>query len=104
MNKDWLLFIGVTIITTAPVFAIEKYTINKDIRYLIIGLLLLLLVAPVYIKLSKTHKLSSVFPILKIISIILAIVGGILFSEGKLTCKKIIAIFLAIIVIHLLKE
>lgn len=75
-----------------PSLFIKKYTKSKDYKYLYPIFLFYLILIISYINLYENNEVSQLYPMLKVIQVMLIITFSILFLEESLDKNKIIGI------------
>jgi len=102
MINIWILITLVAILTIIPVFLVKKYISTKNLRYLIVAILIYVFEIIAYVKLFERGDIAFYFSISKILSVVLVVVIFAIFFSTKLNFKKIIGLILGIIAIYLL--
>jgi len=103
MNQ-YLLIILVTIIGLLCTFFVKKYCASQDNTFITLIIIFDIIYLYFYLKLLKTSDVSLIYPLLKIISLILILgVGIILFNESISLCKIGGIIFSILAIILLIK-
>jgi len=101
MNQHILIVI-VTILGILYTILIKKYIINKDISFILLLVLLCIVYFYYYKELLNNGSVNKLYPLLKIVSLILIIfISTILFGEC-LTYTKIFGIVFCILSIYFL--
>ena len=96
----WLALSAVT--ASIPFIMIKKYNDTNNEMYILLAAFAYALLIITYIKILRTHEMIKVYPLLKIISLLIVVFVGILFFNNKMTGKIILGIVLAIIALYLL--
>ncbi|BCS82583.1 membrane protein [Cotonvirus japonicus] len=98
----WYIYLLTAIVAAVPLFMIQKYINTNNYIFLLITALLYLILIILYIIILKDHEISVIYPLTKILSIIIVVVFGYLFFNNKLCTKQIIGIIIGVIGIYLL--
>lgn len=96
----WIVI--VVLADTIPLPLIKAYVKSNNYLYLIISILLYIILIYTYIKLLLTYNVSSLYPTLKIFSILVVVGYGILILKEKLHLLNYIGLILGILAIFLL--
>jgi multidrug transporter EmrE-like cation transporter len=101
INDFFLIFLGV-ISTSMPIILIKKYIETKYFYFVYFAIISYLILIYVYSKLLLNHNISIIYPLLKILSIILVIIIGVIFFKDTISIKKGFGILFGLISIFLL--
>lgn len=97
------LWIIVAILSAALVVPLVKmYTKNGDILALFLAIIFHLVLIVAYVKLLPTMDMGPIYSIIKISSIMLVVLCGLLFFEEKPTANVILGIILGSVAVYLL--
>ena len=96
----WIILAAST--ASLQVIFIKKYLQTNDWFWLDLSLLTSVFLLVTYIKIFNGNNISIIYPIIKILSIIIVIITGDVFFKNKITIKSIVGIILGIISIYLL--
>ena len=96
----WIILAAIT--ASLQVIFIKKYLQTNDWFWLDLSLLTSVFLLVTYIKIFNGNNISIIYPIIKILSIIIVIITGDVFFKNKITIKSIVGIILGIISIYLL--
>ena len=96
----WLILAALT--GALNVILVKQYITTKEIKYIPIVLLSGLTTLYSYYKIFNTSDVSKAYPIVKIISILMVILFGIVMCDEKITFKSSCGIALSIIAMYLL--
>jgi len=96
----WLILAALT--GALNVILVKLYITTKEIIYIPILLLSGLTTLYSYYKIFNTNEVSTIYPIVKIISILMVILFGIFICNEKLNNKKICGLILSILTLYLL--
>jgi multidrug transporter EmrE-like cation transporter len=106
MNTDSIIsafwIIIASIAAALQVICIKKYLQAKDWYWIFLSFLSSLLVFFLYIKTFSGNNVSIIYPIIKILSIIIVIITGEIFFNNKLTIRVIGGIIFGVMSIYLL--
>jgi multidrug transporter EmrE-like cation transporter len=105
MNLNILIhYLVAAISASLPIPFIKKYTLHKNIKWLFFALVSYCVLIHAYIIILNDTNITIVYPIVKVISILLVISFGIFMFENKVTYDIILGIVLAILSIYLLSK
>ena len=96
----WIILAAIT--ASLQVIFIKKYLQTNDWFWLDLSLLTSVFLLVTYIKIFNGNNISIIYPIIKILSIIIVIITGDVFFKNKITMRIIVGIILSIISIYLL--
>jgi uncharacterized membrane protein len=106
MNTDTIMLIFWIILAASTaslqVISIKKYLQTKDWSWIALSLLTSIILILTYVKTLSGNNMTSIYPIIKILSIIIVIIIDAIFFNNKLTMKIIGGIIFSIISIYLL--
>jgi multidrug transporter EmrE-like cation transporter len=106
MNTDTIMLIFWIILAAISaslgVIFIKKYLQTKDWIWLALAVFTSLFLTFTYVKTLGGQNISIIYPIIKILSIIIVIITGEIFFNNKITMKVIGGIVFGIISIYLL--
>jgi multidrug transporter EmrE-like cation transporter len=103
MNLYNILWILIGAITAAmPVIFIEFYIKKKNIIWIALAILSYFLLIISYIVILPSNNIIIIYPLLKILSIIIVVLCGFFLFSKKLSIKGLIGILFGIISIYLL--
>ncbi|ANB51037.1 hypothetical protein [Powai lake megavirus] len=100
--NNWILYILTAIVSAIPLFMIQKYINTNNYLFLIVSVLLYLILIALYIAILKGNQMSTIYPLTKILSIVIVVAFGYLFFGNKLCTKQVIGIIIGIVGIYLL--
>ena len=100
-----LVWFGIAAGTAAlsPIL-IKWYTETGSFSYILLALLSYLILIISYVKVLSNQKISTIYPLLKVVSILLVVGTGLLMFGEKLTYLQILGVILGIIAILLLSN
>lgn len=101
-NNYLLWFILAVIMSAMPMPLIKKYLTTNNIFYLLVCGFIYIILTYGYVQILKNHTISKMYPLLKILSIILVFFIGVFFFNDELKLKNIIGIIMGIVAIYLL--
>jgi uncharacterized membrane protein len=88
----------------APIPLIKKYTETNNINWIILSALSYSLLIYAYSVILQDKNIAIVYPILKVLSVIIVIIAGILLFKSTLDNRSILGICLGAISIYLLSS
>jgi multidrug transporter EmrE-like cation transporter len=103
MNRKkigWILLAAAS--ASIPLILMKKYTETKKTILIILSLICYLVVIQSYIQLLSTSNISTIYPMIKIISDLIVIPAGIFIFHEKLNLYNYLGIILGISSIYLL--
>lgn len=96
-----IIFIAVIVATTLPIILIKRYDISHDYRYILLSIICYTIVIITYVYLFKRSKISMIYPMLKVFTVVLVILSGVLLFKEELTTLQKVGLALGIIAIYL---
>ena len=96
----WLII--ASFFSALTILMVKQYEQSTNYLYLLVVALSEFGLIYSYIELLKTGELVTLFALVKIISILIVIIPGIIFFGSILTTKKIIGLIFGLIAIYLL--
>ena len=106
MNTDSIIsafwIIIASIAASVEVIFIKKYLEAKDWYWVFLSILASLFLILAYVKTFSGQNVSIIYPIIKILSIIIFIITGEIFFNNKLTIRVIGGIIFGVMSIYLL--
>lgn len=91
-----------TFAAALPLPTLKQFTLTNNYIYIVLALFLYIVLMISYIMLLKYYQMNLLYPILKIFSILIVVVAGIVFFNEKLNMYQIFGIILGSISIYLL--
>lgn len=102
INPSWFI---IAVLTSAiPIPLLKKYNETSDPKYIMISSILFLVLILAYVNLLRNSNMIAVYPFVKISSIILVTITGVLIFSNKLTPKIAIGLVLGLISLYLLNS
>ena len=101
MNQYQLILL-VTIIGLLCTLFVKQFCASDNNIFIILIIIFDIIYLYYYLELLKQSNVSSIYPLLKILSLILIIVFGIILFEEKITVCKVGGIIFSILSIYLL--
>jgi multidrug transporter EmrE-like cation transporter len=98
----WFLVAAIT--AALPIPFIKTYTKTKNIGWIILSVISYLILIYAYSIVLTDRNISIVYPILKVLSIIIVVFTGLIFFYNKLDMKSWFGIFLGTLSIYLLSS
>ena len=98
----WIILAAIT--ASLQVIFIKKYLQTNDWYWIGLSLLTSIILLVTYIKIFNGNNISIIYPIIKILSIIIVIITSEIFFNEKITIKVICGIIFGIISIYLLSS
>ena len=99
-----LFYLLAAIAAAIPLPLIKQYTLTKDFIWIILSIISYLILVYTYVKILENDNMSVVYPILKIVSILIVVFSGVIIFGDKLDQRSIIGILLGIIAIYMLSS
>jgi multidrug transporter EmrE-like cation transporter len=99
---EWILVIITAIFATIPIPLIKNYTINRNPVYLILIVMSFTLLIVAYIVDFTDRSITVIYPIIKIMAIILVVIIGIIIFREEMNAQKIWGIILGLTGVYLL--
>lgn len=97
------IWIALAIILSAiPIIMVKLYLNTNNIWFIVTAILLSIFLILTYIYIVKNYRISIIYPIIKILSVILVVVVGIFLFGEKITWRNVIGIILGLVGIYLL--
>jgi len=97
-------FFVAAIAAAAPIPLIKEYTESGDYLYVIASLASYILLVIAYIIILDDKDITILYPMLKVLSVLIVVVAGMIVFQNKITVKSAIGIFLAIVSLWLLSS
>jgi len=107
LYKNFYIIFWILIAATAaaiPIHLIKLYTINHNYIYILFSIFFYLILILAYSILLLDENIAILYPLIKVISVLIVIFIGIFFYKSKLNLKNIIGIVLALTSIYLLSN
>ena len=102
-NIIFIFWIIIAVIAASlQVAFVKKYTQTTNLSWICLSFLASLFLILAYVKTFIGHNISIIYPIIKILSIILVITTGVIFFKEKLSMKVIGGIIFGVMSIYLL--
>jgi len=101
-NRFWFFIAASAAVIPIPL--IKIYTETKDIKWIVLSLLSCLLLVYSYSVLLTDKNIIIIYPILKVLSVILVVAVGLVVFMNKLDAKTIMGILLGLASIYLLSD
>lgn len=102
MNTSLLWFIIAVLFSSIPLFLIKKYIETKNVWYIVTATLIYVSLVFLYYKLLVDYNMSKVYPLIKVVSIIIVVCFGVFLFDEKVSIYNIIGIILGLGSIYLL--
>ncbi len=99
---EWIWYLVAIIAAALPVAFIKKYNDSGNKIYLLAAIILYIVLITAYIRILKTHEMATIYPFLKILSIIIVVFTGVIWFGDQLHPKDIIGIILGLVALYLL--
>ena len=96
----WILIAGVA--ASIPLMLMKKYIETKKTILIVLSMICYLVVIQSYIQLLATNNISTIYPIIKIVSDLIVIPSGVFLFHEKLNLYNYLGVILGIISIYLL--
>ena len=104
MVYKYLIILVAAVLSILPVIIIKKYACDGEWHIFVLALIAQLFVNLCYLALCKTYDSSTMFTMIKFLSIILIVIIGFIFLEEKITIARIIGIIMGIVAIYLISR
>jgi multidrug transporter EmrE-like cation transporter len=88
--------------TGLPALFVKEYLKNKNGNWLLACILCYMVLLMAYIALFSTESIHVVYPIIKVVSILLVVAGGLLFFRERIGGKGLAGLVCAVLAIYLL--
>jgi multidrug transporter EmrE-like cation transporter len=98
----WILIASA--LAVIPVFLIKKYNKTRNYIWIVLSMFFFLILSIAYSKLFFNKNIIIIYPIIKVVCILIVTIVGYLFFDYKLNFKSYIGILFAIISICLLSS
>jgi multidrug transporter EmrE-like cation transporter len=102
MNTKIVGYVLCSIFSALPITMVKQYLHSKEKKWLIIALFIYMLLIYGYCHILEEQKISTVYPYLKIMSIVMVIIFGYIVYEEEVDRKKCCGIFLGLSSLYLL--
>lgn len=99
---NWFWIIIAVLCSAIPLPLIKLYLDTNQYIYIVLATLLSIVLVYSYVQLLRNSDMMLMYPFIKILSIVLVVIIGVLFFGGSLTLKNIIGIGLGIMALYLL--
>jgi len=90
--------------SSAKVTCVKMFTKNKDIKWIVFALLASLTLLFSYIQLLSQTNLESMYPFIKILSIIFVVLASVCLFDAKLNAHMIVGLLFGFVSIYLLSS
>jgi multidrug transporter EmrE-like cation transporter len=101
-NKYLILILAAILSATSPILAKLYVDSNKNYLYIILAIILSTILLFLYINLLKKYDTTTMYTIVKILSILMVAIFCFVVIGDKLSIKKIIGILFGIVALILL--
>jgi len=95
-------YVVATIVALLPIYLIKQYTVNKNINYLLLTMVLYLVLMIAYIQIFQQHQVSSSYTVLQIAQILIVCLMGLLIYGEPITWSVVVGLISGIVSIYLL--
>ncbi|AYV77814.1 MAG: hypothetical protein Edafosvirus1_145 [Edafosvirus sp.] len=99
-NIFWIILAVIT--TATPIVCVLQYNKYNNVWWLALALILYILLIISYINLLKSFDMVDIYPLLKILAIIMVVLMGVLLFGESLDTSQIFGIIFGIIAVYLL--
>ena len=101
MQYGWFFVAAIT--SASTINLVKQYTVSNDMKWLVFAFVLYILLLYSYVQLlNEKENLSVLYPMTKIMSILIVIAIAVLYYNETLEWKNIVGVLLGIIGIFLL--
>jgi|SRR5271156_4561266 len=101
-TTEWGWYLVAAMAAALPVPLVKKYNDTNNKIYLLVAIILYMVLITAYVYILKTHEMATIYPFLKILSIIIVVFVGIIWFNDQLRPKDIIGIILGLVALYLL--
>jgi multidrug transporter EmrE-like cation transporter len=102
--NQWIWLIMAAIAAALPLPLIKKYNTSNNHIYLIGSAVSYMILILSYVIILRTNNMITIYPFLKILSIVIVILFGWFVFHENFTTKNVIGIILGLIAMYLLLE
>lgn len=102
MDKQLIGYFLCAIFSALPITMVKKYLHSNEYKWLLFAIFIYMLLIYGYCHILEEQNISTVYPYLKIISIILVIIFGYVVYEEELNKKKCCGIALGLSSLYML--
>jgi multidrug transporter EmrE-like cation transporter len=99
-----LWFFVAAIAAAIPIPLIKKYTETKDVKWIAASLFSYLILVYAYSIILENKNITIVYPLLKVLSVLIVIAVGFLAFRNKIDIQTIVGILLGIASIYILSR
>lgn len=95
---DWFWILLATIFSALPLVSLGKFIESgeEQLNWVITAIVAQILVVIIYMILLKNKQASIIYPLIKIMSIILVAVTGVLYLEENISTQQVVGIIVGI--------
>jgi uncharacterized membrane protein len=86
----------------SPIPFLKQYTKNKNILFIVLSALSYSILIYAYIQILNNKNITILYPLIKVFSVIIVVIAGILIENEKITPPIVIGILLGCLSIYLL--
>ena len=101
-NIVWFFIAAIS--AAVPIPFIKIYTETKNFMWIILSMFSYLILILSYSIILTDKNISIIYPILKVLSVIIVVIAGIFIFKNSLDMKTIIGILLGIVSIYILSN
>jgi multidrug transporter EmrE-like cation transporter len=98
------LLITAAILSTIPMPFLKMYNTNDDYKCVVIAILSQIILVYIYLLILKNSKMSTIYPFIKILSIIMVMLIGIYFYKEPCNIENKLGVLFGIISLYLLSK
>ncbi len=102
--SKWLMFTTAILASSATILLLKHNTANPNNMYVILSIICELILIYTYIMLLNDQNMITMYPFIKIMSILVVVGIGMVFYEEKLIMENKIGIMLGIVALVLLSK
>lgn len=100
LSYKWLIITA--ILSASSIGILKKYILTKDIKWMVLTVILFLSLIVSYHNVICDNDIAIVYPMIKIITIMLVVWTGVYFFDEKLTTKDYIGLAIGGVAVYLL--
>ena len=101
-NIFW--FLVAAIAAALPIPMIKQYTETNNNKWIILSIVSYLILVLAYTIILANNDITIIYPLLKVLSILIVVIAGLIFFSNQLDTQSILGIIFGIISIYLLSN
>lgn len=95
-------YVVASIVALLPIYLIKQYTVDKNMNYLLLTMVLYLVLMIAYIQIFGQHQVSTSYTVLQIAQILIVCLIGILLYGEPITWRVVVGLISGTLSIYLL--